>query len=464
MANILIIDDDPDFCRVLSTKLKNMAHDVSCAFTMLEGIRASEKESFDVVYLDVHLPDGSGLDALPAIMKASSEPEVIIMTGWGDPDGAELSIKSGAWDYIQKPSSLNAMVLPLIRALQYRDIKGTNRRELALKRHGIIGQSPQMTACLVRIAEAADTDANVLIRGETGTGKELAAWAIHKNSRRGHRSFVVLDCASLTETLVESMLFGYEKGAYTGADQAKTGLILQADGGTLFLDEVGELPFSIQRAFLRVLQERRFRPLGAKRELESDFRLMAATNRDLDAMVREGTFRGDLLYRLRSITLEMPPLRDRAKDIGELAIHYVKKICERYGKEIKGLSPDIYDMLCLYDWPGNVRELINTLERAVAVARQESTLIPQHLPEDIRIRALRSSIRQAESDNSETAPPVSGELASWPMYREAALGRVAQEYLQELLKRAGDDTKKACEISGFSRSRFYAFLKKHRNH
>jgi two-component system NtrC family response regulator len=463
MAKILIIDDDQMLCDVLTAKLRGMAHETVCALTLEDGLRKTAEDSFDVVFLDVRLPDGNGLDGLPAILKSFSAPEVIIMTGRGDPDGAEIAIKNGAWDYIEKPSSLNTMILPLVRALQYREIKRLKKPAFDLKRNGMIGESPRMHACLDQIAQAADTDANILISGETGTGKELAARAIHSNGRRSHKNFVVLDCASLSETLVESMLFGYEKGAYTGADRAHDGLIRQADGGTLFLDEVGELPFSMQRSFLRVLQERRFRPLGAKQELESDFRLIAATNRDLNLMVRDGSFRSDLLYRLRAFSIEIPPLRERAGDIEELAVYHLMKICVRYGTDIKVFSPELLDMLRVYDWPGNVRELVNTMERILAVARHESTLFRKHLPEAIRIKVARSSLHGDKHNQTVGPAPPDDHLPLWQVYRENALIRIEKQYLQNLLNLAGNDIKKACEISGLSRSRFYEILKKHQN-
>ena len=275
MANVLIIDDDRAMCDMLSGRMRDMGHNATYALTLKAGLKQAFSESFDVVFLDVGMPDGNGLEALPKIRETPSSPEVIIITGAGSPDGAELAIKNGAWDYIEKPLSISAMSLPLIRALQYREDTRTLGSPVALDREGIVGNSPPMKACFDLMAQASASDANVLITGETGTGKELFAAAIHKNSPRAEKSFVVVDCATLPETLVESMLFGHEKGAFTGADKAKDGLIKQADGGTLFLDEVGELPLSVQKAFLRVLQERRFRPLGGKREIESDFRLVS---------------------------------------------------------------------------------------------------------------------------------------------------------------------------------------------
>lgn len=461
MAHILIIDDDEMMCGMLSTMVRQMGHAATCANTLQEGIKLSSSEDFDVVFLDVRMPDGSGLDMLPRIREASSAPEVIIITGFGDPDGAELAIKNGAWDYLEKPSSIKAMTLPLVRALQYREEKKARKSAVVLNREGIVGNSPSMRVCIDMVAQAANSDANVLITGETGTGKEIFAFAIHNNSLRAEKNFVVVDCAALPENLVESMLFGHEKGAFTGADRVQDGLIKQADGGTLFLDEVGELPLSTQSSFLRVLQERRFRPIGGKQEIESDFRLVAATNRDLERMVKQGQFRKELLFRLRSFTIELPPLREHRGDIKELALYYTAKICERYGTETKGFSPEFFEALAAYDWPGNVRELVNTMERAIAAARQDPILFPKHLPTHIRIDVVRASIGK-ETPIEVSHKEGGGSLKALPNlrdFRENAISEAVQHYLHDLMSRTGGNIEEACKISGLSRPRLYALLK-----
>jgi two-component system NtrC family response regulator len=463
MAHVLIIDDDEMMCDMLSTMVRQMGHEVTCANTLQDGLEVSSSGDFDVVFLDVRMPDGSGLDVLPRIREASSSPEVIIITGFGDPDGAELAIKNGAWDYIEKPSSIKAMTLPLVRALEYRQEKQARKPPIALNREGIVGNNPQMKACIDLVAQAANSDATVLITGETGTGKELFAYAIHNNSPRADKNFVVVDCAALPENLVESMLFGHERGAFTGADRAQDGLIKQAHGGTLFLDEVGELPLSTQSSFLRVLQERRFRPIGGKQEIGSDFRLVAATNRDLEAMVKNGQFRKELLFRLRSFTIELPPLREHPEDIKELTLHYAAKICERYGTDTKGFSPEFFEALDSYDWPGNVRELVNTMERAIAAARQDPILFPKHLPTHIRIDVARTSLmkeapvvlsQMGGADPLRTLPTLRD-------FRENAISEAEQQYLYDLMSFTGGDIKDACKISGLSRPRLYALLKKY---
>jgi two-component system NtrC family response regulator len=464
MAKILVIDDDRLICDAIAGAVKRMGHGVRCAFSLQDGIKAAGSEGFDVVFLDVKMPDGNGLDILPFVRQTPSVPEVIILTGFANPDGAELAIKSGAWDYIEKPCSLQAMTLPLMRALQYREEKRKKRGPVELKREGIIGSSRQIGACLDLVAQAAASDANTLITGESGTGKELFAWAIHKNSRRAGKNFVVVDCASLPETLVESILFGHEKGAYTGADRSREGLIIQADEGTLFLDEVAELPLSVQSSFLRVLHERRFRPIGRKEEIASDFRLVAASNRDLDDLVKRRDFREDLLFRLRAVTIEIPPLRERREDIKELIQYYMAKLCEDYGVEEKKTSPEFVDYLVRYNWPGNVRELIHALERAIAGAPEDPILFPKHLPTHVRVEVTRASVGEGPADEKSGRRKVHPVrvLPKLQKFREKAVAEAEQQYLKDLLSSAEGNIAQACEISGLSRSRLYALLKKYR--
>jgi two-component system, NtrC family, response regulator len=462
MANILIIDDDVTMTALLSHAVRGRGHDTVCAHTLQEGIAAAQAGDYALIYLDVYLPDGNGLDAIPKFRNAPSSPEVIIITGSGDADGAELAITSGAWDYIEKPSSTNRMILPLVRALQYRDVKLEKKPPIALKRENIVGSSPGIVACLEKVARAADYNATVLITGETGTGKEGFAWAIHENSSRADRNFVVVDCATLSDTLVESILFGYQKGAFTGADRSREGLIKQADGGTLFLDEIGELPLAVQRAFLRVLQERRFRPLGGKEELTSDFRLIAATNRDLDLMVTEGQFRSDLLYRIRSFTIELPPLREHPEDIPALATFHLSRLAERHGDKMRNLSPEFLETLQAYNWPGNVRELFNALERLLAVAGSNATLFPKDLPTHIRAKVARSAIvKKSTAVEAPPPPKVNATLPKLQVLRDEAIANAERKYLRDLMTISGDNIKKACVMSGLSRSRLYELIKKY---
>ena len=457
MANILIIDDDKGTCGAMSFLAAEIGHSVSYAFTLRDGLKRAELGGVDLVFLDVNMPDGSGLDILPKMRAAFDPPEVIIITGISGAAGAELAIKSGAWDYVQKPFSSHELMLLITRALQYREEK--KKVPLALKRECIVGNSRQIMECLDLVAHAALSEAHVLITGETGTGKELFARAIHKNSRRHKQGFVVVDCSALPASLVESTLFGHEKGAFTGADKPCTGMIKQADGGTLFLDEVGELPLSLQKNFLRVLQEQQFRPVGAKQELHSNFRLVAATNRDLGRMVQDGQFREDLLFRLRSITVHLPALRERPEDVKELTMHYVIKFCEQYGMEVKGFSPEFLNALLTYRWPGNARELRNTVEAMLSTtARYSSMLLPNHLPSDIRIELARSRFKD---DHPDGAPPpkgheTSGTFPSLSLFLQDS----ERQYLEDLMARTGWDAREACRLSGMSRSTLYEHLRK----
>ena len=464
MSKILIIDDDEKMSSMLAAILEREGHEAKSAHNLKSGLEEAISRPFDVIFLDVMMPDGNGLDLLPELREAPSRPEVIIITAVGSPDGAEIAVKNGAWNYLQKPFSIEEIKLQLLRALQYREEKSARKLTVALKQEGIIGSSLKMKACLDLLAQAANSMANVMITGETGTGKELFSRAIHENSPRSNKNIVVVDCTALPDTLVESVLFGHEKGSFTGADNAMDGLTKQADGGTLFLDEVGELPFSIQKSFLRVLQEHRFRPVGGKREVQSDFRLVSATNRNLDEMVRRGQFRKDLLFRLQSFGIELPPLREHTEDINELTMYYMTKICNRYRMEAKGFSPEFFQTLADYDWPGNVRELVNTLEKAIVSARHEPILFPIHLPNKIRIRIARDSVTMNNqvNESSKRAQAFNRTLSTLKEFRTVAADQAEKKYLQQLASLAGHDVQKACRISGIGRSRLYGLLRKHK--
>jgi two-component system NtrC family response regulator len=465
MAKILIVDDNKLFCNMLQDVAHKMEHEVTSVHLLNEGLRLARSGDYDIVFLGAKMPDGSSLDALPKILASSSSPEVIVISDAGIPDEAEEAIKMGAWDYIDRPSQ-DAMALPLVRALQYRAKKVPARPDTTLKKEtfeGIIGESPQIKTCLEVVAQAADSDASVLITGETGTGKELFAWAIHNNSARSGKNFVIVDCAALPETLVESTLFGHEKGAFTGAEKGRDGLISQANKGTLFLDEVGELPRSIQKTFLRVLEEHRFRPVGSKFEMKSDFRLIAASNRDLDNMVQQKSFRKDLLFRLRSFSIDLPPLRERIQDIEDLVQHFTEQLCQEYGTEKKQFSPEFFNVLAKYNWPGNVRELVKSLESAIVTARDEPMLYPMHLPNELRAKVVRSSVSEDTNSSQEILKGLHRKR-QYPRLqdvRNAALAEVEERYLRELLSTTEGDVKRACQISGLRRSRLYELLKKY---
>lgn len=428
----------------------------------------SSEGHFDLVFLDVRMPDGNGLDLLPRIQGISNPPEVIIMTGYGESQGAELAIRSGAWDYIEKTASVKEITLSLNRALEYRKQKlsvACSSTVISLKRDHIIGSCPILQTCLDQVATAAACDAPVLITGETGTGKELFARSVHTNSSRRTREFVVVDCAAMPENLIESMLFGHERGAFTGADQTREGLIRMANGGTLFLDEVGELPIGLQKAFLRVLQEHRFRPVGSSKEVTSDFRVVAATNRNLDDMVQNGTFRQDLLFRLKSFQINLPSLRERVDDLRDLVRFHVDRFCERYTLPAKGFGTEFIKTLSSYNWPGNVRELVNVLEQTVVASGMEPVIFSRHLPADIRVQATRSNLRNETSppfDKDRTDIDLPETLPTLQTFRETIYADAEKKYLHDLMLSANNNVSEACRISGLSQSRLYALLKNHR--
>lgn len=474
MARILVIDDDKMVCDTLKTLIDSRGHQTTSALTLKEGLAKSAATDFDLVFLDINLPDGSGLDVVAEFRRTPARPEVIIITGEGGADNAALAMQSDAWDYVRKPLSMQDVLLPLTRALQYRREKAEKKPPRALRRTEIIGNSPQLNAALDLVAKAAGTDTSVLISGETGTGKELFARAIHNNSDRSEEAFVVVDCAALPATLVESILFGHEKGTFTGAEQSRQGLFHQAHRGTLFLDEVGELPLDTQKSLLRVLQEQRFRPVGGAREVGSDFRLVAATNRNLEKMVMEGSFRRDLLYRLRGVTLALPPLRQRGDDVVELALTQLNKLSKHYRIPTKGLCPSFMETLRQYDWPGNVRELFNAVGSAFVQAKDEPTLFSMHLPADVRAGAKLKQVRDETlpgdlpGDQSTTWSAAADSFHSPPspppplqQIRDEARDQAERRYLHELISYANRDMDTACTVSGLSRSQLYRIMQKH---
>jgi two-component system NtrC family response regulator len=471
MGKALIISGESLLVSSVSELLSQMGHQLFSTDTIQEGWRIAGHERVDAVLLSARLPTGDGLALLPRLKQLPCCPEVIIAAAQGDPKTAEFALRSGAWDYLVLKDDFQPLVVSLDQALRYREEQGREAVPTAVRREKIIGNSPKMKACLALLGQTAGSDANVLIFGETGTGKELFARAIHSNSPRSRthplaasiptsnpradKNFVVVDCTALPETLVESVLFGHVKGAFTGADRDHDGLIAQAHGGTLFLDEVGELPLGVQKAFLRVLQERRYRPVGSRKEWESNFRLITATNRDLEEMVAQGMFRKDLLFRLQALTIELPPLRERQEDIKDLIRYHTKRLCESYSLPLKGFSIELLETMAAYHWPGNVRELVNTLDGMLAITGSESTLYTKHLPLHIRLQVVCETLEEGKAG---TQPLKKADaFPSFKVFREKA----EINYLRDLMDLSGANISKACEISGISRSRLYEMLAKY---
>ncbi|MCF8106794.1 MAG: sigma-54 dependent transcriptional regulator [Desulfohalobiaceae bacterium] len=461
-SKILIVDDDQGMGYMLSRICQKNGYPADQAFSLDQGLKQVRSRDYDLVLLDIYLPDGNGLQALEQFVALANQPEVIIITGLGDPDGAELAIKTGAWDYIQKTQSVKQMQLVIDRALRSRR-RAAGTRPVPLKRRDFVGKGQAMLQVLQTMTQAAANRANVLITGETGTGKERAARTIHENSPWSGGGFVVVDCASLTENLAESTLFGHLKGAYTGAHESRQGLVSLAHDGVLFLDEVGELSPHLQKVLLRVLQEKAFRPVGSNGEQSSRFKLLAATHRNLQEMVSRGHFREDLYYRLKSIVVEIPPLREHLEDLKGLVQYHVTRVCEMERQSVKGISDEILEVLAQYPWPGNVRELFQVLESSLAAAGRDPMLYPEHLPLEIRALVTRKSVEKnipSTAAGSKTIPGA-GQLPDWKTYRGQMLARAEETYLKALMARANGQNKIACQLSGLSRTRLYTLLKAH---
>src|SRR4026209_676371 len=377
MGRILIADDHDSLRRGLAQAVAEAGHDVEEAPNGNAAIEKLHEGFFDVVVSDLKMGGSTGLEVLKTAKTMHPSTAVILMTAFGSVSTAVEAIKSGAFDYVQKPFEIEEMEVKIAKALEMRRMQ----HQIDYLRHAqgdiydfgrIIGSSGALEKVLSVVRKVAKSNTTVLVRGETGTGKELIAGAIHHNSHRASRNFIKVNCAALQENLLESELFGHEKGAFTGADKQRIGRFEQADGGTLFLDEIGDMSANTQVKILRVLQEHEFERLGGTRTLKVDVRLIAATNRDLVRMVESGGFREDLYYRLNVVTIEMPPVRDRKEDIPALTNFFIKRFAVELKKRIEGVTPEALKLLMRYNWPGNIRELENTIERAALLAEGRS--------------------------------------------------------------------------------------------
>jgi two-component system response regulator AtoC len=376
VSKILVIDDDTSMLSLAKLHLQEQGYEVTLADTSGQGLKLAAAEHFDLALTDFNLPDLDGIELVKRLKEASPETEIIMITGYGSVAKAVEAIKAGAFYYVEKPVDFAELQVLIDKAIERRE-QAQELRQLRGKLaerdsyYNIIGSSRAMQHIYAMIESIADSDANVLIVGESGTGKELVANAIHYRSRRAKRPFMQVNCAALPKELIESELFGHTKGAFTGATGDKVGLIGRAAGGSLLLDEISEMPVELQPKLLRVLQERVYYRLGSEKPLEADFRLLAATNRDPLQAIRDGQLREDLYYRINTIEMQVPPLRERAEDIQHLADHFLRKFAEKYQRPVTAISGQAYQRLFDYQWPGNVRELQNTIERGVLLCKDE---------------------------------------------------------------------------------------------
>jgi len=397
MGSVLIIHERSDICQLLSPAIESHGHECSSLPSCEDATQMLKTAKFDIVILDIDTTAMPG-DTVQALAKSECRPHILVITSGLNPAMLEQAIRAGAWDVICAPFTQEELGQAINRCLHHRRARMEIKGHGDIKRDAILGSSPCLEQCLEHIATAAHGNVNILILGETGTGKELFANAIHENSNRAENSFIVVDCTNIPKTLAESLLFGHERGSFTGAAESRDGLFRQADGGTIFLDEIGDLDIEVQKSLLRVLQERRFRPLSSKKEVASNFRLVAATNRNLETMVKRGEFRKDLYHRLRTSVIQLPPLRERKEDILPIASYHVRQICAELGCDEKEISYELHHALTLYSWPGNVRELINVLHATVQNANGECRLYPQHLPVEIRAKVLLKRSGRPQTD------------------------------------------------------------------
>jgi two-component system response regulator PilR (NtrC family) len=451
-ARILVVDDEPGLREMLGVLLKRAAYRVETADGAATGIGKLRAESFDAVITDLALGDGSGLDVLAAARQADEATQVIVVTAYGSTESAVAAMRLGAYDFVTKPFRNHELLALLEKALEKRTIVGENRvlRAKVAEREGrtpIVGRSGAMDKILDLVRRVASAKTSVLVTGESGTGKELVARALHDQSERASAPFVVVNCGAIPENLLESELFGHEKGAFTGASARKKGLFEAAEGGTLFLDEIGELEPALQVKLLRALQERLIRPLGASKEIEVDVRVVAATNRELEKEVEAGRFRQDLFYRLNVIRIHMPPLHERPEDIPLLAEHFLAKHAAMHGKKL-ALSAEAMRWLVAQRYPGNVRELENVVERAALLARGPVVGL-EDLPDAV------------SASSAASAGPVLPTLDE-PFDLDAWLGGLERSVLVRALEKTGGAQKQAAKLLEMTFHSLRYRLKKHR--
>jgi two-component system response regulator PilR (NtrC family) len=456
MANLLVVDDEQSICEMLAIAFRKLGHHVETVTHVAGALQRLESQIFDVVISDVKMPRTGGLDLLRQVRETYPDALVILMTAHGTTGTALTAGQLGAFDYVEKSTDfIDDLKFSVQRALEAQKIHAENtllKRELGKKLglNNIVGQSPPMKTLFELILSVAPTNSTVLILGESGTGKELVARAIHENSRRSARPFVSINCSAFQETLLESELFGYMKGSFTGATTNKKGLFEYASGGTLFMDEIAEMSLPMQVKLLRALQERKIRPIGGNEEIEVDVRVIAATNRDLQEMVQEEAFRTDLYYRISVIPVVVPPLRHRPSDISLLAFHFLEKFNGQMGKSIRGISSESVRLLEAYAWPGNVRELENAMERAVALEKGNE-ITPDSLPE----RVVQGWEIPASADGTITALPEGG------LDMQKHVEQVEKRLLEAALVKADGVRTRAADLLKMSYRSFRHYAKKY---
>ena len=458
-GQVMIVDDDASMCQVLVERLEKRGYEATFYTGGEQALHSVKESSFDVVVTDLNMPGMSGIDFCQRLVDHRPNLPVIVITAFGSLETAVAAIRAGAYDFLTKPLDIEALTIAIDRAVERRQLgeevirlrRQVNQEEQEHKE--MIGESPAMRELFDMIDRIAATPSSVLISGESGTGKELVARALHRRSNRRDGAFVAVNCAALPDSLLESELFGHVKGAFTDAKEDKEGLFVQADGGTLLLDEVGDLPVSLQPKLLRVLEEKKIRPVGADEQVEVDVRILAATHRDLEQQVQGGEFREDLYFRLNVIELNLPPLRNRGRDVLRLAQHFVEEFADRSEQEVTGLSPEAGRALVQYDWPGNVRELRNYIERAVVLALQEQ-ITPEDLPTKVR-GAGRQGVQKGAAVDMLS---LQAQLGAKGM---PSMEQLEARYIEFVLRQTEGNKSRAADLLGFDRTTLYRKIERY---
>jgi two-component system response regulator PilR (NtrC family) len=464
-TKILVADDEPSMREFLEIMLSRAGYLVRTTPGAAEAVALAQREEFDLVITDIKMPGGGGLEVLKRVKEISPETIVLMISAFASAETAVEAMKQGAYDYIPKPFNVDEVKLVIKNALERRALERENAR---LKRRlkesvglgKLIGASPQMLRVFDLVNRAAPAESSVLITGESGTGKELIAKALHEGSPRRDKPFVTVNCAGIPETLIESELFGYRKGAFTGASTSRKGFFEEAHGGTIFLDEIGELPAALQAKLLRVVQERTFRAVGGTEDVSVDVRILSATNRELEQEVINHRFREDLFYRLNVIHIHVPPLRERREDIPLLAAHFLTKYSARLGKEITALSKFALEMLADYDFPGNVRELENIIERSVAL-ESSRIVMPESLALSTHRRRERREEEEAAAEGDGGGAPDFG-FPREGFCMDALIESIERRLIERALEKAGGVKQKAAELLGISLRSFRYRLDKYK--
>jgi two-component system response regulator GlrR len=456
-AKILVVDDDKNLLELARARLAGAGYNVVTASTNEQAVAVTKDASFDLAIVDLRLADEDGIALMEKLHAVNPEMPVVILTGHASVEGAVEAMKRGAYTYLTKPFDPRELILQIGRALESRQLASENQRLRGLLKEkydfaNIVAKSDKMQSLLEAVSRIAKSDSTVYIHGESGTGKELIAKALHLASDRKDKPFIAINCAAIPETLLESELFGHEKGAYTGAVRSTKGLFTQAHEGTLFLDEIGDMPLTIQVKLLRALEERQFYPVGSEKPVSVDVRVVVATKKDLVEEVKQGTFREDLFYRIHVIPILLPPLKDRIEDVPHLVDHLLKKICQQMKKPVMGLTPKAMQKLMQHNWPGNVRELENILEYAVTMTQKDV------VTDDLILQTKTSNgVAATEEAIQSQLLPTPG---SFKTLKEAR-AQFEKAYLTRLLQMCDGKATRAAEIAGKYRADFYDLLKKH---